>query len=171
MIVQWKCKGGQSLNETVYITQHPVLGDVFELKKPPSCLGGSSNLSPFFHIYYDGSRGVEFHTSCSYPMHNCQQICDDFSTTDPSYCLPLYITGFCNERGDEVNPPVENSECGYISQISSKCGFITTATDDDSASVVVNTDPPARPATGAVGMYSVNFVSAAAAVSAIWSFM
>ena len=111
MIVQWKCPQGVQLNETVYITQHPTLGEVFELKKPASCTGGKGNskLSPFFDIYYDGSKGVEIHTSCSYPMYNGQQICDDLSLVDPSYCLPLYITGFCNERGDLENPPVEVS--------------------------------------------------------------
>jgi hypothetical protein len=98
----------------VYITQHPTLGEVFELKKPAECTGGKGNskLSPFFDIYYDGSIGVEIHTSCSYPMYNGQQICADLSD-DPSYCLPLYITGFCNERGDLENPPVEVSRSLY----------------------------------------------------------
>ena len=115
IIVQWNCKKGERLNETVYITNHPVLGEVFELKKPEvGCSGGNTKLSPFFDIYYDGSKNVEIHTSCSYPIYLGQQVCDDLSTTDPSYCLPLYITGYCNLRGDLLNPPGEVSHTSYL---------------------------------------------------------
>jgi hypothetical protein len=109
-IVQWSCNQGSLLNETLYVIQHPILGEVFELKKPHACNKRNTRLTPYFDIFYDGSKNVQIHTSCSYPMYLGQRVCDR------SYCLPLHITGFCNQRGDLHDPPGENSMCGYYSQ-------------------------------------------------------